>query len=79
MINNNDAIASVREYCYRTSAYNCALPSIFALDLLEDGDVADGGKEENAGPNFDSIAAKNVVNRGFAVEYYLTNLHQAFP
>ena len=48
--------------CFLTLAYNSALPAIFALDLLEDRDVADGGKMENARPDFDCITAKNVVN-----------------
>ena len=55
----------------------CILPTIFALDLLEDWDVADGGKKQDTGSNFDGVIAKNVIDGGFAVEHNLADLHQS--
>ena len=55
------------------------LPPIFALNLLEDGDIANGGKEENARPDFDGIAAKNVIDRGLTVEHGLADFNQSLP
>lgn len=53
-------------------------PHVFALDLLEDRDVTDGGKEQDTGPDFDSVTAKNVIDGGFAVEHDLADLNQPF-
>jgi hypothetical protein len=46
--------------------------------LLEDRDVADGGKKKNACSDLDGIAAKDVVHRGFAVEHDLADFHKSF-
>ena len=58
---------------------NCVSPPIFALDLLEDGDVANRSEEQDARPDFDGVAAKNVVDGGVAVEHDLADLNQSLP
>ena len=55
------------------------LPSVFTLDLLENGDVTNGGKQQYAGPDFDSIATKNVINRNLAIEDCLADFNKPFP
>ena len=55
------------------------LPPIFALDLLEDWDVTNRSKKENARPYFDCVAAKNIIDGGLAIEHDLTDLHQSLP
>jgi hypothetical protein len=52
------------------------LPPISALDLLENGDVTNGSKQQYAGPDFNSIATKNVIDRSLAVEHCLANLYK---
>ena len=41
--------------------YVVVLPPVFALDLFEDRDVANGGEEQYAGAELDDVAAKDVV------------------
>ena len=53
------------------------LPPVFALDLLEDRDVANGGEEQYAGAELDDVAAKDVVGGVVAVEHRFGDFYQS--
>ena len=38
------------------------LPSVFTLDLFENGDVRNGRKEQNTGTEFDGVRPKDFVS-----------------
>ena len=46
--------------------------------MLEDGDVANGGEEEDTRAHFDGVAAEDIVDGGFAVENHLADFYQSF-
>ena len=57
--------------------YMMVLPPVFALDLLEDRDVANGGEEQYAGTELDDVAAKDVVGGVVAVEHRFGDFYQS--
>lgn len=59
--------------------FKVLLPSVFTLDLFENGNVGNRRKEQNTGTEFDDVCPEDVVGRMFIVQHGFTYLHKSLP
>lgn len=51
------------------NSFKVLLPSVFTLDLFENGNVGNRRKEQNTGAEFDDVCPEDVVGRMLIVQH----------